>query len=156
MRGQLRAPARPTIADRPDPRVQPVRVAPLTGAQLRLLARDTALDPRFRAVDRYLWRWAVSQGSGLPCFDDIVHAAKPPPLPAPEAILCDDMIRESPVWARDFVVMWFRSDCSTEQIAERLQIRLRGVWEERKLVLAYYLGRLAQAGIRIPTWEAST
>jgi hypothetical protein len=153
MRAQVRVGARPTIADAPDPRVQPIRVAPLTPAQLRLLARDTALDPRFRAVDRYLWRWAVSHGSGLPCFDDIVHEAKPPPLPDDEAVLLDELIRNSPSWMRNFVVMWFRSDCSIHQIAERLQIRLRGVYEQRLVALARVDGLLQGAGIRIPTWE---
>lgn len=84
---------------------------------------------------------------------DGLPESRPPPLPYDESIVTDFIVLHSPVWARDFVFMWFRSDKTVEQIAERLQVRARAVYDERKLALAYYLGRLTEAGIRIPTWE---
>lgn len=149
---------RPTLADPPDRRVpEVVPLRPLTPSELRMLARDTALDPRFRAIDRYLWRWAVGQGSGLPLSADDADwlpESKPTPLPSDESITVDLIVLHAPHWARVFAFMWFRSDSTVPQIAERLKCRVRAVYDERKLVLAYFLGRFAEAGIRIPTWEA--
>ena len=158
MRGEPRVTKRrDTLADRPDRRVSEVSVRPLTPSQLRMLARDTALDPRFRAVDRFLWRWAVGHGTGLPPDDpDFLREARPSPLPPEDAIKVDEIMHEAPEWARAFVVWWFRSDATVEEIAERLSCRSRAVYDERKLVLAYFLGRLVEADIRIPTWEATT
>lgn len=149
---------RPSIADPPDRRAPEVPVRALTPSELRMLARDTALDPRFRAIDRYLWRWAVGQGSGLPLSAhdaDTLPESKPPPLPADDSITIDIIVLHAPDWARAFVFMWFRSDKTVEQMAQRLKCRVRAVYDERKLVLAYFLGRLTEAGIRIPTWEAT-
>lgn len=143
-------------ADSRVPTVYPDPERALTPSELRMLARDTALDPRFRAVDRYLWRWAVGHGSGLPPEDpDVLRQARPSPLPSADSLRVDDMLDDSADWARLFVVWWFRSDASVPQIAERLGCRTRAVYDERKIVLAYFLGRLAEAGIRIPTWEAT-
>ena len=145
-------------ADSRVPTIYPDPDKPLTVSQLRMLTRDTALDPRFRAVDRYLWRWAVGQGSGLGLdaeATDVLRQSRPPPLPEPEAITVDMIVLGAPPWARTFVFTWFRSDKSVEQIAERLHCRPRAVYDERKLVLAYFLGQLAAAGIRIPTWEST-
>ncbi len=158
MRGQPRVTRRrPTLADPPDRRVPEVPPHPLSPSQLRMLARDTALDPRFRAVDRYLWRWALGHGTGLPPENpDILREARPTPLPAEDIIRVDQLLDESPTWVRDFVVWWFRSDATVEEIAERLGCRARAVYDERKLVLSNIHGRLAEAGIRIPTWEAGS
>lgn len=147
---------RPTLQDEPDRRVGGVHLRKLTGAQMRVLTRDTALDPRFRWIDRYLWRWSVGQGSGLPLDADDADqlpSSKPTPLSEDESIAIDLAILHSPDWARRFVFMWFRSDRTTEQIAQELQIRVRAVYEERKLVLSYYLGRFTELGISIPAWE---
>lgn len=157
MRGEpIMTKHRPTLADPPDRRVPAPSKPPLTPQELRLLARETALDPRFRAIDRYLWRWGVGQGSGLPLQPDDADRlpeSKPPPLPDIESTVVDLIILHSPTWARDFVFMWFRSASSIDEIAHRLQCRERAVYDERKLVLAYFLGRVTEAGIRIPTWE---
>lgn len=147
---------RPTLQDEADPRVGNVHLRKLTGAQMRVLTRDTALDPRFRWIDRYLWRWSVGQGSGLPMDADTADrlpSSKPTPLPEEEAIAIDMAILNSPDWARRFVFMWFRSDRTTEEIALELSCRVRAIYDERKLVLAYYLGRFTELGISIPAWE---
>lgn len=147
---------RETIAERPDRRVESVRVPGLSSNAIRLLTREKALDPRFRPVDRYLWRWSIGQGSGLPMDPDDADGlpeSRPPPLSGDESVITDAIVLRSPVWARDFVFMWFRSDKTVEEIAQRLQVRARAVYDERKLTLAYYLGRLTEAGIMIPTWE---
>lgn len=149
--------SRPTIHQPPDWRVPEVkRQRLLTPSQLRMLTRDRALDPRFRGVDRYLWRWSVGQGSGLPLDADEADGlpeARPTPLAPDEATVVDMTILGSPGWARQFVFMWFRSDTTIEEMAERLQVRSRAVWDERKLVLAYFLGRFVELGIHIPSWE---
>ena len=84
---------------------------------------------------------------------DQLPPSKPTPLPEDEAIVVDIAILHSPDWARRFVFMWFRSDRTTEEIADELKCRVRAVYEERKLVLSYYLGRFTELGIRIPDWE---
>lgn len=148
---------RPTIRQPPDWRVpEPPRPRPLTPAQLRMLTRDRALDPRFRGVDRYLWRWAVGQGAGLPLDAeeaDGLPQSRPTPLAPDESTVVDMTILAAPGWAREFVFMWFRSNDTIEEMAARLQVRSRAVWDERKLVLAYFLGRFIELGIYIPSWE---
>jgi hypothetical protein len=124
--------------------------------EIRMLTRDTALDPRFRPIDRHLWRWSVSQGSGMALSAleaEILPESRPTPLSDIEAVITDRVVLASPIWVRDFVFMWFRSDATVQVIAQRLQCRSRAVYDERKLVLAYCLGRLREAGIAIPTWE---
>jgi hypothetical protein len=157
MRGKPHVTApRLTIADPPDRRIASVHVEALTPNAIRMLTRDRALDPRFRPVDRYLWRWSVGQGSGLPLEAeeaDCLPESRPTPLAPDEAMVVDIAILGSPGWAREFVFMWFRSPATIEEIGKRLQVRSRAVWDERKLVLAYYLGRFTELGIRIPTWE---
>lgn len=148
---------RPTIHDPPDHRVKaPPFIATLTPVQIRTLNRDTALDPRFRGIDRFLWRWSVGQGSDMPLDPadaDKLPISKPTPLSPDVAIVVDQAILCSADWARRFVFMWFRSDWSTEQIAEELRMRVRAVYDERKIVFSYYLGRFHEIGIRIPSWE---
>lgn len=148
---------RPDISQPPDRRIPEVRVDPLSPAVIRMMTRERALDPRFRGIDRYLWRWSVGQGSGLPLDADDADGlpeSKPTPLARDESIVVDMAILHSPEWARDFVFMWFRSPATLDEIAERLKCRARAVWDERKLVLAYYLGRFTELGIRVPTWES--
>lgn len=147
---------RPDISHPPDRRVASVRVPALTPNALRMLTRDRALDPRFRAVDRYLWRWSVGQGAGLPLDAEDAEClpeSRPTPLARDESTVVDQTILASPGWARDFVFMWFRSPATLDEIAQRLQVRSRAVWDERKLVLAYYLGRFTELGIHIASWE---
>jgi len=158
MRGRARIPRRPTIADPPDPRVD--RVTPtrmLPPAAVRALYRDTALDPRLRGVDRYLWRWSVSQGYDLPITAEEAESlplSRPTPLAEDEAVLVDQAVIRSPTWASQFVFMWFRSNRTTAQMAKQRACPVRAIYDERRIVLAYYLGRFTEIGITIPAWEA--
>lgn len=147
---------RPTLADPPDRRVPQVAIVAMPLSQLRMLTREKALDPRFRPVDRYLWRWSVGQGSGLPLAAEAAEAlpeSRPTPLAPDEAVVVDMAILHSAAWAREFVFMWFRSPLTIEEIAKRLEIRARAVYEVRREAMAYYLGLLHGLGIRVPSWE---
>lgn len=157
MRPRSRIPPRPTIANDPDVRIARVSLRTLSPWAVRAIYRDKALDPRFRAVDRYLWRWSVGQGTGLPPdpeMADKLPVSRPTPLAPDEAILVDQAIIRSPAWASRFVFMWFRSDRTVEEIAVQLACRARAVYDERRLVLGYYLGRFTEIGITISSWEA--
>lgn len=79
--------------------------------------------------------------------------SRPTPLAPDEAIVVDQAILCSADWARRFVFAWFRSDDTIEQIAAHLRCRVRAVYDERKIVFSYYLGRFHEIGIRIPSWE---
>lgn len=149
---------RPTVEDPPDYRITRVLPRKLTPKELRAILRPGATDPKFRAADRWLERWAVTHGSGrmLPLIATLKLRAPLPtvtPLDDHESLLIDSAVRESPVWASTFVIFWYRSDYSVAQIAEMLKIkRRRAVYEERDVVLSYYLGRLAQAGLQVSFW----
>jgi hypothetical protein len=127
----------------------------LTPGAVRAITRETALDRRFRGVDRFLLRWAVGQGSGFPPADgdDLPPESRPSPLPEIEAIAVDQIILHSPPWFQDFVHGWYRSPKPREIIAKELAISERSVYLERKIVLAYFLGRFTEAGIPVPAWE---
>ncbi|HEY1900719.1 MAG TPA: hypothetical protein VGG49_13105 [Steroidobacteraceae bacterium] len=148
---------RPTIHDPPDPRIPPAPfIKRLNPAQIKALGRETALDPRFRGIDRFLWRWSVGQGTTLPIDAEEAEGlplSRPTPLQPDVAIVVDQAIQRSAEWARRFVFLWFRSDRSTQEIAVLMRIRLRAVYDERKIVFSYYLGRFHEIGIRIPSWE---
>lgn len=139
-----------------DTRIPSIYVRKISPAAVKMITRDKALDPRLRAVDYYLQRWSVGQGTGLPMDAEIADGlppSRPTPLPPEEAIVVDLTILKSPNWYRRFAFMWYRSDKSASQIAVVLKMRLQAVYEERKLVLAYYQGRLNAVGIEFPVWE---
>lgn len=76
-----------------------------------------------------------------------------PPLDDHESLLIDGAVRASPPWASRFAILWYRSEFSVRQIAQELKIRRRGaVYEERNLVLAYFLGCFSTAGLQITFW----
>lgn len=136
----------------------PVWVSPTPAATLKLLLRQNALDPRLMPTDRHLQRWAVGQGTGLsnPDAADGPPKAHLDPLPQDQSIVTDQVIIHSPTNFRRFVHDWYRSSMSVEQIAERLGMTRQTVYLERRIVLAYYLGRLSEAGISIATFEIVT
>ena len=151
--------ARPTSVDRPDPRVPEVPVRKLTAEELHVLTRPGATDPRLRAVDRYLERWAVTRGKNLPGAAQVrlLSGSSSPcePLHDREWLLVDSAVMSAPPWASRFVALWYRTESTAAQIAEILAIRRRqAVYEERSLVLAYFRGRLEQMGLHLPTFEA--
>lgn len=148
---------RPTIQDPPDKRLAAAPfIRTLKPNEVRMLTRDTALDPRFRGIDRFLWRWSVGQGSDMQISAEDAEnlpVSKPTPLQPDVAIVVDQAILKSADWAQRFVFLWFRSDASVEEIASAIRCRARAVYDERKIVFSYYLGRFHEIGIRIPSWE---
>lgn len=119
--------------------------------------RPGATDPRLRSADRWLERWAATHGVGqvLPLIATLKSSSGPtvPLLNDQESILIDEAVRLSFDWARSFVILWYRSDYSVQQIGEELKIRRRrAVYEERDVVLAYYLGRFTEIGLSVKFW----
>jgi hypothetical protein len=156
MRWAPRLKARPTVEDAPDPRIPPVLPRGLTLEELRVLTRQGATDPRLRPADRWLERWGVTHGAGA----SLPYAATIPivprsggavePLDDRESLAIDDIVKTSPAWAGGFAVLWYRTTHTIQEIATFLEMKRRqSVYEERHLVLAYYLGRFAEIGLDI-------
>lgn len=149
-----------TIADPPDRRVPEVPVRLLAPDTLRKLPRDM-VDPRLRSTDRWLLRWAITPGSGpkepslaQPRFVPTIPESKFTALNDRESYMVDRAVKTSPIWARTFVLMWYRSERTPAEIAEALRMKRRqSLYEERALVLSYFLGRLAQMGFEMSTWD---
>jgi len=129
--------------------------APTSIDVIRRITRQNALDPRLMPTDRHMQRWAVGQGTGLPNTERaLMPSSTLTPLPTAEAIVTDQVVLNSPGYWRRFVVLWYRSDCSVDQMAGELRCARQRLYEERRIVLAYLLGRLTAAGIHIATFEA--
>jgi hypothetical protein len=151
---------------------QPVYVSPVPASKLAPLIRQNSLDRRVRPTARWLERWAAGQGSGLPMSEsELVELAEQgmdmdeprvarrslaTPLSDSDAVLTDLVLQRSPEWASRFVKLWYRTSTSVEQIAQELGLDVREVYREHKVVLAYYLGRLTEAGLPIAEWETDT
>jgi hypothetical protein len=143
---------RPTSVDRADPRVPEVYPRKLTPTDLeRVATRIGATDPRLRAIDRCFERWAATPTGSAPGIAQVDLIKREPvsktvPLDDAESKLVDAVVRESPGWARNFVILWYKSDLQVAQIAEALKIKRREyVYDERRIVLSYFLGRLSEA-----------
>lgn len=163
MRGAA-VPLRPrgTIEDPRDGRVQSPRPRMLSLAEVRLINRPGATDPRLRPADRWLERWAATHGSGqlLPSAASVSLIARTPEvvpsLDDRESLLVDAAVHSSPGWARTFAILWYRTACTVQEIADVLRIRRRqAVYEERHVVLAYYLGRFVEIGLPVTFWMES-
>jgi hypothetical protein len=147
---------RPTVLDPSDPRIPTVYPPKLTPEQLRVIERPGAVDPRLRIADRLLERWAAGPAThliwpGLAYLRFMPRSSSATPLPDYECRLIDAAVRGAPAWAGTFVLLWYRSGYTAQEIAEMLKIRRRqAVYEERHLVLAYFLGRFAEAGLSLP------
>lgn len=160
MQGEARPTRRrPTIADPPDRRVEMPEVR-LKPEQLRAVARQGSTDPRLRPVDICFERWAVTHGDGvvLPLLAEsslgIRTSSNVLPLPDRDSLVVDRAVKSAPGWAQSFVRLWYRSDATAQEIADLLNIKRRqAVYEERQLVLAYYLGRFTQMGLSLPSWQ---
>lgn len=140
-------------------RLPPVFVRPLTPSRIADITRHNTLDRRLRPIARHLERWAISQGSGLPLSaeeSDSLPEAKLTPLSDEEAVITDATILYSPESMKRFVFAWFRSQKPSTMIAEEFGLSHTGLYVELKMVLAYYLGRLHEAGLQIPVWETDT
>jgi hypothetical protein len=156
MRGAPVATAeRATVLDPPDRRVPQPHPRKLSPDQLRVLGRESATDPRLRAVDRCFERWAATPGdSGGPSLSHVIllrrDAVGAPPLDDAESKIVDTAVRTSPRWARNFVNMWYRQELTIAQIAKELAMkRYEHVHAERSLVLGYFLGRLAESAAQL-------
>ena len=158
----LRSKPAKTLADPPDRRVPEIPVRPLPPAALRRLGRDgQSVDPRLRSTDRWMQRWAITPGAGpappslaTPRFTPNIPESRATVLSDRESYMVDIAVRTAPDWARTFVLMWYRSERTTTEIAEALRMRRRqAIYEERAFVLAYFLGRLAQMGFEMATWD---
>lgn len=153
---------RPTSLDRADPRIEPVAIAQLTAEQLHALERPGAIDPRLRSTDRVFQRWGATPGSGalLPqlarvCLTGSPRASRVPPLNDREADLVDEAVRTADPPEQRFVFAYYRAGNTMTEIAQLLGMRRRqSVYEERRLVLAYFRGRLTQMGLSLPVWTA--
>lgn len=133
----------------------PVWTPPVPLDVIRRITRANSLDPRLLPTDRHMQRWAVGQGTGLPNDERALYPrANLTPLPTGESIATDQVVLAAPGYWRRFVVLWYRSDCSVDQLREQLgNISRDRVFDERRLVLAYLLGRLTSVGIRVATFE---
>lgn len=123
-------------------------------AVIRRITRHNALDPRLMPTDRHMQRWAVGQGDGFPASDRAMYPiSRLTPLAPDVDIATDQVVLSSPPHWRRFTVRWYRSDCSIDQLASEFGLRRDKLFVERRLVLAYLLGRLTAAGVRITTFE---
>ena len=131
-----------------------VYVPPLPVDVIRRITRQNALDPRLAPTDRHMQRWARGQGTGLPNEDRALYPVSTlTPLPERDAVITDQIVLASPTYWRKFVVLWYRSDCSVDQLCERLRMGRDKVFVERRIVLAYVFGRLTERGLRIASFE---
>lgn len=156
MHGRAQIPKRSTAIDPPDSRLPPMPPMRMTLENLCTILRPGATDPRLRPADRWLERWAVTHGTGplLPYAATVSLVARTvarvPPLDDRESLLVDGVVKSSPQWARTFATLWYRSACTVQQIADEMRIKRRqAVYEERHLVLSYYLGRFAEIGLQV-------
>lgn len=156
MRGAARpSVARPTVLDPPDGRMSPNPVPKISAERLRSMPIEYVTDPRLRSVDRFFWRWAITHGASsagptLARSSPIFASAHsmPTPLDDAESRIVDTAVKSAPDWARKFVKAWYRAQLTVAQIQEELSIKRRqSVYEERELVLAYFLGRLVESGL---------
>jgi hypothetical protein len=156
MRGEPRPRKRPTAADVPDPRIPQLPThAPSVAQVIRRITRANSLDPRLMPTDRHMQRWAVGQGSGIPDPERaLLPVSRLTPLSPDVDIATDQIVLSSPTHWQHFTYRWYRSDCSVDQLAQEFGISRDKLFFERRLVLAYLLGRLTAAGIRITTFEA--
>lgn len=136
--------------------VPEVYVRPATVDVVRKITRRNALDARLEPTDWHMQRWAQSQGSDLLISDEAADAlprVKLPPLADEDAVITDQIVLHSPDHWRGFVFSWYNSPKPIEIIARELGCDKRTVYTERRLVLAYLLGRLIGAGVKIATYH---
>lgn len=157
MRSAPRPKRRATAADPPDARVPPSpALIPAAPEIIRRITRPNALDPRLSPTDRHMQRWAVGQGSGFPDPERALFLASNLTPLAPEVdVATDQVVLSTPAHWRRFIKLWYRSDCSVEQLAKDLDMGRDKVFVERRIVLAYLLGRLTSIGIRLSVFESS-
>ena len=154
---------RATVLDPPDDRVRTIPQTPLLKPEeIRLRCREMAIDPRLRVINHCFQRWAATPTDG----EEGPRLARPQlifthgsqhmsaPLDEHQAKHVDRIMRYSPPWATSFVRLWYRSGLSVKDIAAALAIRNRqSVYQERILVLGYFLGRFIAEGVEVQSWD---
>jgi hypothetical protein len=122
---------------------------------IRRITRHNSLDPRLEPTDRHMQRWSVSQHDTLGdlgfSFTEVLVVSKfrLTPLADDIAAVTDRIFAQTPMYWRSFVWDWYCTDKPTEVIARQAQCTRASIYTERRIVLAYLLGRLIQAGVRI-------
>ena len=155
MRPRSKVPPRPTVKDPPDPRIPRSPTHKRTSYDvIRRITRQNALDPRLAPTDRHMQRWAVGQGSGFPQPERALYPqSRLTPLPPEVDVQTDQIVLGCPPHWRRFIGLWYRSDCSVQELAEELGMKRDKLFMERRIVLAYLLGRLTEVGIRLSTFD---
>jgi hypothetical protein len=128
---------------------------------IRRITRRNAQDPRLEPTDRHLQRWVVSLYGGIEGyvksvpFDDSIKVSKfrLPPLADDVAMITDQVVASAPSYWERFIHNWYLTSKPIELIAKELRCQRTAVYEERRLVLAYLLGRLTEAGVRIASYR---
>lgn len=123
---------------------------------IRRLERQNRMDLRLLPTHRHMQQWAESQGADLPVDPDAgdgIPRTKLPPLNDDYAVITDQIVQTVPEDWRNFIFSLYRSPKPTEVIAEEFGWKKTQVYFERKLVLAYLLGRLTEAGVRLASYR---
>lgn len=95
-------------------------------------------DPRGRAVDAIMKRWAVGHGSGLPPEDPGALECRPPPLDDATQCVIDKIITNRvPDSVRWLVCQWYRSKTPCPIMAQQRRISERTLYRHWELALTY-------------------
>lgn len=160
MRGAPVATAeRATVVDRPDRRVEEVRLRKLKPDQINVI-RPARIDERLQSMDDIFTAWAATPGDGsvLPGLSRpniFGNGSDSDILDEHQAKIVDRHLRQSPGWAGTFIRLWYRSGLSPTQVAHELSMKNRqSVYQERVLVLAFFLGRMDPNQFQITSSQA--
>ena len=164
MRPRGHIPPRATITDAPDPRVPPVRPAPVAVKTVRGKLREGPVDPHLRGVDRCLDRWSWTVPGTRVQEPALAQArilsgqsSRPSALADHDWEIVTQAVKTSPPWVRQLVQLWYKTEQSASEIAGILgSTRRQTAYERLNLALAYLLGRLSQMGLRGVTVDPFT
>lgn len=154
--GPHEQPPRKTLADPPDRRVPDVEVRPISAARLRRRAglKHLVRDPLLMPIDIMLDRWGDTPVIGADGAPRIAHVSfwpsggdHVPPLDQGTAELIGTIVRASPRNFRKLLSYWYLADLPVADIADALELREQGVYEQRVCALWYVRGRLEGSGI---------
>ncbi len=150
--------ARPTVLDRPDPRLPELTPRRLTPEEMRhSFFRDDVIDPMLRPVDLCFQRWASNPGSSIvePGLAQMRFLAGKtgglPPLADRDIYMVDVALKRANKLRRSITLLWYRSERSTREIASSLGLpRHQAVHEMRMAALNYFNGCFDTMGMRLP------
>jgi hypothetical protein len=122
-----------------------------TAVVIHEILRRHRMDPRLSPVDRWMRRWAASQGSGLPCeVSEEIRRSRLPPLNDDVAIETDKIVHALPFFWPRFVNWWYRSEKPPEVIGASFGLKRTAVYQEHRVVLGYLLGQFHAHELPIP------